>query len=86
MDGTKERYISRQHTSTQIIQIDMQGMICTQRKNEEHLHGVIESCGMEGAFNNCPMSVENLGSQIIDRFIAYFGPRLSPTKVDLGKP
>lgn len=40
MDGMKGGYISLQHTSIQIIQIDMQGMIGTQRRNEELLPGI----------------------------------------------
>lgn len=38
-DGMKEEYISLLHTSIQIIQIDMQGMICTEKRSEEHQHG-----------------------------------------------
>ncbi|KAI7991636.1 Type I inositol polyphosphate 5-phosphatase 4 [Camellia lanceoleosa] len=44
-DGMKERFISLPHTSTQIIQIDMLGMLCTEKRSEERLHGVIEYYG-----------------------------------------
>lgn len=37
--GMKGEYIFLPHTSTQIIQIDMQGMTCTQKRSEEPLHG-----------------------------------------------
>lgn len=47
--------------------------------------GVIEFCGMEKASINRPMSVVNLDFQIIDRFMAYFGQRLSQAKADWGK-
>lgn len=39
MGGKKGRYISHQHTSTQITQIDTQGTICAGRKRDERLHG-----------------------------------------------
>ena len=42
-DGTKGRFIFPQLTSIQLIQTDMQGMICTQRRNVEHLLGKIIS-------------------------------------------
>ena len=40
-DGMKERYIFPQLTSIQLIQTDMQGMICIQRRSAEHLPGKI---------------------------------------------
>ena len=40
-DGMKEEYTFPLHTSIQTILIDMQGMIGTQRRNEELLHGSI---------------------------------------------
>lgn len=55
-------------------------------KNSKKLHanlfsfvyeGVIEYCGMVKVSNSYLMSVGNLGSQIIDQFMAYFGLRLS---------
>lgn len=36
----KGRYISHQHTSIQITQTDIQGMICTPRRNDGHPHGM----------------------------------------------
>lgn len=38
-DGVKEEYTSLQHTSTQVIQTDMQERTHTQKRNEEPLLG-----------------------------------------------
>lgn len=39
MDGVKEEYTSLRHTSTQVIQIDMQERTHIQKRNEEPLLG-----------------------------------------------
>ncbi|RZC80815.1 hypothetical protein C5167_043380 [Papaver somniferum] len=77
LDGAKGGYISLQHTSTRITQIDMQGMTPTTRKNGELRHGVIAFCGMEEASGNYLMFVASQGSQITGQFIVSLLPRLN---------
>ncbi|GMP99745.1 hypothetical protein CsSME_00047099 [Camellia sinensis var. sinensis] len=55
----------------------MLGMLCTEKRSEERLHGVIEYYGMVEAFIKYLMFVENPDSRIIDQSIAYFWQRLS---------
>lgn len=61
-------------------------IICTQKRSEELLHGVIGYCGTGEASISCPMFVGNLSSQIIDQFMAYFWLKLKlSTVAELGK-
>ncbi|CDP03656.1 unnamed protein product [Coffea canephora] len=72
MDGMKEKYIFPPRTSIQIIQTDMLAMICTQKRNGEHLPGVTVYCGMAEASNNYLMFVVSRGSLITDQCTVFF--------------